>query len=359
MKTQADSIIPEIEKNDSNPQKNARKLQKPLTLSQKNNPIGKAFAELGDNVATEEKQAFRAFFFKGYDDYDIYVRVWDDVTEPKAVILIAHGMVEHGLRYDEFARFLNKNGYIVVVPDCRGHGRTAGAPDQVGVYDGDIFNDTVRDNIKLADMLRGYYDLPLVAMGHSYGSFITQNFIQNYHNHSAVVLIGSACFKGRLDHKLGKIVADITATCKGKSAPANMLYNMTFGAYAKSVPDGNWLTHDTEIVKEYDLDPYCGKICSAQFYRSFFGGLKRLYRPAGLNMIDKEVPVLITSGKLDPVAGKKHKMLDKLAPLYKKKGIKDVTYKLWDNGLHEILNETFKQDVFQYILDWLNQKLAK
>ena len=312
--------------------------------------------EITNNIIEEKKQCFRSFFFQGYSDYDIFVRAWDNVSKAKAVILITHGMVEHGLRYDDFAKFLNSRGYIVVAPDIRAHGKTAGAPDQIGRYQGDLFGDIVRDNMKLADTLKNYYKLPLVVFGHSYGSFITQEFIQNYQKHSAVILIGSASFKGRLDAKMGKVIADITALFKGKDAKANMIYNMTFGKYGKGKEDGNWLTHDNEIFKKYCDDPYCGLVCSAQFYRSFFKHLAKLHAKEAVSQIDTQKPILITSGQDDPVAGKGHKMLDKLFKLYKVAGVKDVTYKLWANGYHEILNETFRQDIYEYIADWLDKR---
>lgn len=319
----------------------------------------RAFDELDKDDFVEKKSTFRSFFFQGHDGYDIYVRTWDNISQAKAVILLAHGMVEHGLRYDEFARYLNGRGYILVVPDCRGHGRTAGAPNMVSIYSGDLFNDIVRDNMKLADTLTASYKLPLIVMGHSFGSFITQAFIQNYHTHSGVIIMGSSCFKGRMDAYAGKFIAKVTKAFCGADARAKLIYKMTFGAYGKGKKDGNWLTHDEERYKDYMLDPYCGAVCSAQFYRSFFGGLTNLYKKSGLNMIDKNLPMLITSGDSDPLGGKNHKMIDKLPTLYKNIGVQDVTYKLWKDGYHEILNETFREDVYDFIANWLDEKITK
>ena len=39
---------------------------------------------------------------------------------PKAVIAIVHGLAEYCLRYEEFANFLNKNGYAAISIDLRG-----------------------------------------------------------------------------------------------------------------------------------------------------------------------------------------------------------------------------------------------
>ena len=312
--------------------------------------------EFKEVMVEAPKQVFRSAFFNGYNEYPVYVRMWDKVEEPKGVVLIVHGMVEHGLRYDDFARFLNKNNYIVVAPDLRGHGKTAGAPENVCKYNGDIFADTVRDLIKLADTLFEKYNLPLFVLGHSYGSFLVQSFIENYHEHTAAILVGSSCYRGDMQIVLGKMVADITGAFKGKDAPAKMIYNMTFSNYGKGFTNNNWLTGDEKIFDDYQHDPYCGGVASAEFYRSFFGNLKKIYKDQALNRIDKDIPLLITSGERDLVGGKNHKSIDKLSPLYREHGIQDVTYKLWANGRHEILNETFRAEVYDYILNFINEK---
>ena len=53
--------------------------------------------------------------FAGYKDYPINLAIWDEAEgQVKGVVQLLHGMVEHIGRYDEFARFLNKHGYVVL-----------------------------------------------------------------------------------------------------------------------------------------------------------------------------------------------------------------------------------------------------
>ena len=45
-----------------------------------------------------------------------------EITKPKANIMIFEGMEEHVTRYDDFAKFLNQNGYNVYALDTYGQG---------------------------------------------------------------------------------------------------------------------------------------------------------------------------------------------------------------------------------------------
>lgn len=53
--------------------------------------------------------------YTSHDGKEIALYTWDEVKKPQGVVKIAHGMAEHSARYDEFAQFLNSNGYIVVM----------------------------------------------------------------------------------------------------------------------------------------------------------------------------------------------------------------------------------------------------
>ena len=306
-----------------------------------------------------EKQKIVQEYLAGFDGEQIFTRTWANVTKPKAVMMILHGMVEHGGRYEEFATACNNAGIIVFCMDLRGHGRTVGDCKKVGQYAGDIFGDCVKDASKFADELVAKYQLPLIVFGHSFGSFLTQEFIQNYHKHCMVVLSGSANMNGVSDVKLGKMVANIQRAFLGKNSKAKMIYKLSFGKYGKPFEKGNWLTRDNDAWDRYQADPYCGNICSAQFYRSFFGHLGKLYKTQGIQNIDKDKPILITSGQVDPVGGKEHMLVDKLDVMYRLNGIKHVTKKIWEGARHEILNETNKLEVTEYILDWIVGNLKK
>ena len=99
----------------------------------------------------EENMKVAHFTHKASDGKSIYVRLWLPSGEPRAVILIAHGMAEHGARYERFAERLTAKGYAVYVPDDRGHGKTAATPAELGYFaDKEGFRRVIDDDHEIA-----------------------------------------------------------------------------------------------------------------------------------------------------------------------------------------------------------------
>lgn len=287
----------------------------------------------------------------GYRGEPLAGYIYKEVTSPIGVVQIIHGMQEHCKRYEHFAKYLNKNGYIVFVSDLRGHGENAKSIELQGHYDGDIYEDTVCDQVIISNTLKQMFDLPLYVVGHSYGSFIAQEYMTRCNIADKVVLVGSAYTRNSA-YKFGYFVAKLNAISM-KNKPAKLIERCSFKSYAKKFPNGNWLTHDEEIFARYVSDPYCGHSFPYSFYRSFFGGVLNNYKK--VDDIRKDIKILIVSGDEDPV-GSKGKLTSKLYEFYKKHGL-FVAYKLYPGGRHEILNEPYKEDVYNYIISFFKDNI--
>ncbi len=292
--------------------------------------------------------------FVSHDQKEVQLYVWDDVTRPKGVVKIAHGMAEHSARYGEFAEFLNANGYIVVMNDHRGHGLTAQS-DSLGYEEGDMFANNVGDQLAILDYCRKKYDLPLFLMGHSYGSFVTQAVIERRPDVDGFILCGSNYIKG-LSFTACRVVANHLCRHKGGRYPAEIIVKLSFKSYEKKFGGQNsWLNRDQAEVAKYNDDPLSGFTCSANFYRSFMRGIQKLYSKQQYCTVDVNKPVLLIAGKDDPV-GNYGKGMTKLAKFYSEKvGVKDVTLKLYEGARHELLNETNKAEVYADVVEWITR----
>ena len=124
---------------------------------------------------------------------EIFVYEWP-VESPKAIVQIVHGMAEHAGRYEAFARFLNEHGYYVVADDHRGHGRTD--EKSLGYAPKDMFEHTLSDEALILETFqRKYADTPVVVLGFSYGSFLTQHFLARHGEDLAGAIVAGSSYK--------------------------------------------------------------------------------------------------------------------------------------------------------------------
>jgi len=123
------------------------------------------------------------------DNIQLYLRRWKTPSAPKAVLHIVHGMAEHSRRYGRLAQRLVREGIEVWAADQRGHGETTKNPKndphrggRLGhCADGDGFARVTLDiDIINKAIKKEYPQLPVFLLGHSWGSFIAQNYIENY-----------------------------------------------------------------------------------------------------------------------------------------------------------------------------------
>ena len=281
-----------------------------------------------------------------------------ECEKPEGVVVIATGMEECAYRYDDFAKFLNKNGYNVYCVDHYGQGENAVKEEQLGIVPRSFFSKCVRN---IDDVAKKYAikNKPLIVFGHSMGSFMIQDYIQRYANRpTKAVIMGTNGPNAKLAYAAGYPLARLVCKCKGEDKPAKFLAGLAVGAYSKAVKNRktplDWLSYNEENVQKYIADPKCGHGSSNGFYRELLKGNHRLYKKKFLLKINKDLPILLVAGKEDPV-GANGKGPAALAKLYKKLGLKNVELKLYDHMRHEILNEDDKLSVYNDILNFIKK----
>ncbi|HBF4426848.1 TPA: lysophospholipase [Clostridioides difficile] len=303
------------------------------------------------------------FTFKGEEGLDIYTYKWEDenIKKPKAVIQIAHGMAETAQRYETFAKVLTKNGYIVYINEHRGHGKTAKIIENVGhLAEKEGFRCLVEDMYTLTNIIKKENeDLPIYLFGHSMGSFASQRYIMDYSNNlSGLILCGSNGKQGIILN-LAHLIINHEIKKYGRRFKSNKINNLIFGGEIirrNEKTKFDWLSRDKEQVEKYINDPFCGVVCSCGFFYDLVQGLKEIEDKENLKKVPLDIPIYIISGDKDTI-GKNGKGVLRLRDRYIKLGVKDVTCKLYKDGRHELLNEINREEVFEDIICWLNNKI--
>lgn len=287
--------------------------------------------------------------FNARDGKILMCSLWDNVPHPVGVVQIIHGMDEHVMRYDRFAIFLNKHGYIVFGDDHRAHGRTAGVVTNIGKTNGerDLFTATVDDEIEITKYLRRKYKLPVLLFGHSYGSFITQRIIQEPNLAAA-----GACLSGSAKYPLALLApmattAFIGMKLFGPDAPARFLEYFS-PIRGRTMRGDSRLTRDTVQVAAHDADPMRAQYFSYGFYYSLF---KNLIKLSGYT--NQKLPMLIISGGRDMVS-LNGRFANSLYRMYRAGGVENLTFIIYPGARHELLMETNFAQVQRDVLKFFN-----
>lgn len=294
------------------------------------------------------------------DGFALHVHVWLPDTEPRAVLLIAHGMAEHGGRYRRLAQAVTELGFAVYAPDHRGHGLTARTISDLGFFaDSEGFDRVVGDLRSLHERVAAAHPgAPVVLLGHSMGSFLTQAYLFAHGDElAAAAMTGSSLNVGLLA-SLGRQIARFERLRVGPRRPSWLLTRLSFGAFSRTIRDRrtkfDWLSRDPAEVDAYDNDPMCGFDASTQLWIDLLDAFPRLADPANVARVPARLPLWVASGEQDPVheGGRGFRALQ---ALYEGRGFDDLTFKLYPGARHELFNETNRDEVTADFVAWLGR----
>jgi len=259
--------------------------------------------------------------------------------EPRGVVQLLHGVGEHAGRYGALIAALTGAGFTVYADDHRGHGRTGirqhGGPAKLGRLGKGGIRATEDAVWQLTGIIRATHpDLPLVLLGHSWGSFLAQMLVNDHPEAwDAVILSGSA----------------LRTPTSLNAAPLNARWK---NADATGL---EWLSRDPAVWKEFDEDPLTTDVPLLKL----FGPIEaaKLYgRPR--KDLGRDIPMLLMVGRDDPVGGPRS--VHKLADEYRtRSGLTDVTTLVYPDARHEIFNELQQAEVRADLLSWLDAHIPQ
>ena len=314
----------------------------------------------GNIVVKDKAVRSSTFTLASADGLTLFVYRWMPETNPKAVVQIAHGLVEHAGRYARLAKALTRAGYAVYASDHRGHGRTAQTPEDFGFFaERDGWRKCVDDLWALSQRIAiDHPGLPIVLIGHSMGSFMAQQFISEHGEVlSGVVLAGSNGKPARLTVAL-RIIAHIERLRLGPRGRSALVHSLAFGTFNKQFEpvrtEADWLSRDSAEVHKYVADPLCCFQPTLQLWIDLLDALGEIAKRAHQARIPKQLPVYVIAGTRDPVSANS-KGLEQLLSAYHAAGLQRVTYCSYPEARHELFNETNRDEVTRDLLAWLDE----
>ena len=290
----------------------------------------------------------------------IHAIVWEPDGKPKAILQIIHGMVEFIDRYDDFAKYLNKHGFLVAGEDHLGHGESVQSDEYHGYFGEEGNAHVIADIHHLREILQKEYpDTPYLMLGHSMGSFLIRQYITEkgcaYADGLKGVIVMGTAWQPAPVLAMGKLMAKLMGTKKvGKSA--ELIDKMSFGSYLKRIENpktiSDWLTKDDEVVTWYRKQPWCTFHFSPNAYYNMFLGMQKAHDIERMKKLPAGLPILFCAGAEDPV-GNWGEGVRKAYMVYTENTPCEVSIKLYDDDRHEILNELDKDQVYEDMREFL------
>lgn len=103
----------------------------------------------------------------------LHGRLWCDTSNPAGVVVVVHGLGDHGQRYQALAEVMGAKGWFTYAFDLPGHGQSPGRRGRVDSFRG-LLADIGAACHTLTERFPG---VPLVLLGHSMGGNLVLNYL--------------------------------------------------------------------------------------------------------------------------------------------------------------------------------------
>ncbi len=282
--------------------------------------------------ALEKNDRHFEFIWLTRDSLVMYAQGWRPDSAPRAVVCVFHGLGEHSGRYGWMGEFLSDSGFVVLVGDIRGHGRSQGQRGHFPDYN--LCMDDMTLFIK--EIKKEFKAMPIFLYGQSLGG----NFVINY------VLRNSLKFTGS--------IASAPLLRTGFKPPAwkiflgKMMYYIWPTLSLSNGVDPNNLCRDPSVVQSRLEDTLCHTRVTSRFIGIFDAGewaLQNAYR--------LDTPLLIMHGTADRVTSisASRQFAEKAGAL--------CTFKKWRKYYHTLHEEQDREKVFRYCISWMRKQLSE
>lgn len=271
---------------------------------------------------------------KSKDGIEFLVRGWEPDAKPKAVVGLIHGLGEHSGRYEHVAKAMTEAGYILASFDLRGHGKSTGVRGHFPSLDA-IMQDIKEFFIFLS---QHYPELPQFIYGHSLGGLLTLTYaLKNKPKLKGVIANSAGLLTPLTEQKLKLLMVRLL----GSLLPTTLI---------PSGLENEVISHDQDVIDRYANDPLVHDRVSLAFGKASLSAIDYVWG----HTPEFSLPLLLMHGTGDRAtyyhgSAEFSKLVANNNP--------DVTLKLWDGMYHELHNEAVKEQVFKFMIDWLDRHL--
>jgi alpha-beta hydrolase superfamily lysophospholipase len=251
--------------------------------------------------------------------------------KPRAVLMIVHGVSEHGGRYSRLQTELAEVGFASWAYDQRGFGKSTGRRSDAAHY-----TDFINDLKEMIAVVRSTHPvLPLYLIGHSFGGLVVSAFCIYCPKEVDAIILSAPAYEfiplPLITHFLG------------------ILLNFLCPTISISYPsDPAKLSHDPKIGIAFREDPLTQTRGTPRFYHA----LREMNDMVKRRAEQISLPTLILQGTQDTIV-----LPQGAQALYDKMQSKKKRLIFYEGFYHEPFNEIGRERVVADVVGWLNDLL--
>lgn len=272
------------------------------------------------------------FNFQTFDGLTLLGREWRPDEQTRAVVGLIHGLGEHCSRYSHVAERFAKERIALIAFDLRGHGRSDG---QRG--DAPSFEAYMQDLDRFVQQIEARFDkTPCFLYGHSMGGLLLLNYLIRRQPKIVGAVSSAAGLHTPLTQQKVKMALVQTLSC------------LTPKLALPSGLDANAISRDQAVVQRYKTDPLVHGFVTLRMAQATIPAINFVFQHAH----QIEVPLLILHGTADHLTYSSGS--EELA-----RKVPQAKLILFDGLAHELHNEPEKESIFQTVLKWMQDLMAK
>ncbi|MDE6195436.1 MAG: lysophospholipase [Erysipelotrichaceae bacterium] len=294
-----------------------------------------------------------------YDQLELSVMIVQPDKKIKGVVQLLHGMAEYKERYLPFMHALADQGYICVIHDHRGHGKSIRSKEDYGYFYDANGEYLIEDSYQITKMMKKMYQgYPYVLFSHSMGSLISRAYVKKYdYMLDGLIVCGSPSKQPGLSFAI--LFVKMMQWFYKDRHRSKLIQHLAFGSFEKKFPskqENAWICSVEEEVEKYNQHEACGFIFTLNGFENLFKIMKKVYETDRWVLRNPSMPILFIAGKEDPcIINPSH--FQKAINFMKKVGYQNVIAKLYEGKRHELLNEDNKMEIYQDVLKWIDEQV--
>jgi alpha-beta hydrolase superfamily lysophospholipase len=271
--------------------------------------------------------------YQSPDGVKLYLQAWMP-DQPKAALLLIHGLGEHSGRYESLVNGLGELDVAVFTFDGRGHGKSD-LPGPSAYFDS--YQTYLEDIHALFGKVKAYVPgVPTFIFGHSMGGGLAAAYALKFKPDTSGIILSAPAIKEAAG--TSPLLVDISGILN-KIAPKLKALALDIEGVSR-IPDE---------VEKYKNDPlvYQDKIPVRTGYE-----LLQMMRFIQTKASEFDFPFLIMHGTSDRLTNPEGSQL-----LFDRSPARDKTMRTFEGAYHELLNDLDREEVLRLILEWVKKRI--